>query len=102
MSCKSFAEYLTELKLGTLQSYQAKRGDHASRIKTAVDAIDHKFARKPGLSKHEIHTNGLARARKKVEAIRKKQTEMNPQKPRPEPEPKTGFRSGAMDDTYGT
>lgn len=98
----NFKEYLTELSLGTLQSYQAKRGNRDSRIKTAVAAIDHKFARKPGPSKHEVHTAGLNRARNKVEAIRKKQTEMNPQKPAPHIPPKTGFRSGAIDDTYGT
>ena len=98
----NFKEYLTELKLSTLQSYQAKRGNRDSRIKTAVQAIDHKFARKPGLSPHEVHTKGLERARNKVAAIRKKQTEMNPQKPAPHVPPKTGFRSGAMDDTYGT
>lgn len=91
-----------ELSLGTLQSYQAKRGDPKARQKTAVDAIDHVFSKKPGQPKHQIHGQGLNRARAKVDAIRKKQTEMNPHKPAPKHEPKTGFRSGAMDDTYGT
>ena len=98
----TFKEYLTELSLGTLQSYQAKRGNRDARMKTAVAAMDHIFSKKKGEPPHQIHGRGLQRARAKVDAIRKKQTEMNPQKPRPQPEPKTGFRSGAMDDTYGT
>lgn len=96
------AEQLDELKDSTLQSYQSKRGNRDARIKTAVDAIDHVMSKKPGLPKHQIHGKGLERARNKLEASRKKQTAMNPQKPRPAPEPKTGFRSGAIDDTYGT
>lgn len=95
-------EQLDELNDTTLQSYQAKRGDTKARVKTAVDAIDHKLSGKPGLSKHEIHNKGLDRARNKLEASRKKQMAMNPPKPRPAPEKQTGFRSGAIDDTYGT
>lgn len=98
----NFKEYLTELSLGTLQSYQAKRGNRDARMKTAVAAIDHVFSKKKGEPPHQIHGRGLQRARDKVEKIRKKQTEMNPQKPKPQAPAPSGFRSGAMDDTYGT
>ena len=99
---KEEIEQIDELSLSTLQSYQAKRGNRDARMKTAVAAMDHIFSKKKGEPPHQIHGRGLQRARAKVDDIRKKQTEMNPQKPRPQPEPKTGFRSGAMDDTYGT
>lgn len=93
---------VNELKDATLQSYQQKRGNREARMKTAIDAMDHIFSKKPGLPKHQIHGQGLQRAREKLEASRKKQTAMNPQKPKPVAPQKTGFRSGAIDDTYGT
>lgn len=95
-------DQLDELSLTTLQSYQAKRGNRDARMKTAVAAMDHILSKKKGEPPHQIHGRGLNRARAKVDAIRKKQTEMNPQKPAPHVPAKTGFRSGAMDDTYGT
>lgn len=95
-------EQVDEMKSSTLQSYLAKRGNPEARKKTALDAMDHIFSKKPGQPKHQIHTAGMHRARQKIEKDRVKQTEMNPQKPRPQAPAKTGFRSGAIDDTYGT
>lgn len=99
-------EQVDELKDTTLQSYQAKRGNPEARKKTALASISQFFSDKrnaPGKpDKHQVHTAGLNRAREKLEKSRIKQTAMNPQKPRPVPKQPTGFRSGAMDDTYGT
>lgn len=97
----TFKQYITELSVGTMQSYQQKRGNPESRKKTALDAIDHILSKKPGKPKHNIHNDGLNRARNKIEKERVKQTSMNPHKPHHVPA-KTGFRSGAIDDTYGT
>ena len=99
----SFREYLIELKAGTLQSYLNKRNNPEARKKTALDAITHGFSGKPGKSKHQIHTDSMHRARAKIEVKRKQETQYDThQKPRPVIPAKTGFRSGAMDDTYGT
>jgi hypothetical protein len=99
---KEEVEQINELKASTLQSYLSKRGDPATRKKTALDAMSHFFDRKPGTPKHQLHTTGMQRARAKIDKQRKKETEMNPPRPLPTVPARTGFGSGAIDDTKGT
>ena len=99
---KEEVEQVNELKASTLQSYLSKRGDPATRKKTALDAMSHFFDRKPGTPKHQLHTTGMQRARAKIDKQRKKETEMNPPRPLPTVPARTGFGSGAIDDTKGT
>lgn len=99
---KEDVEQVNELKASTLQSYLSKRGDPATRKKTALDAMSHFFDRKPGTPKHQLHTTGMQRARAKIDKQRKKETEMNPPRPLPTVPARTGFGSGAIDDTKGT
>ena len=97
-------EHIDELKDSTLQSYQAKRGNPEARKKTALAAMSDFFGARTGKAgaAHEKHGQGLERAHQKLEKSRIRQTAMNPQKPHNPPPRKTGFRSGAEDDTYGT
>ena len=97
-------EHIDELKDSTLQSYQAKRGNPEARKKTALAAMSDFFGAKTGKAgaAHQKHGEGLQRAHQKLEKSRIRQTAMNPQKPHNPPPRKTGFRSGAEDDTYGT
>ncbi|NBX49957.1 hypothetical protein EBT25_08440 [bacterium] len=93
---------LNELHPSTLSRYITKRQSSPTRTQAAVDAISKRFSGHKGPTKLDYINHGLRRARQKYDDAREKQTAMNPKKPRPAPAPKTGFRSGAMDDTFGT
>lgn len=70
-------EQVDELKASTLNSYIAKRqGNTANRMAHAM----RKIGGKP--SKHDVYNTGLKRAQQKIDDKRKKETGMNPQKPR--------------------
>lgn len=77
----TFKEYITEGLADEFAAFARSRGHN---VKVAPPLEDRKKATAK-LIKH-----------------RAKEAKRNPAPPRPAPEKKTGFRSGAMDDTYGT
>lgn len=93
---------LNELSPATLSRYITKRQSSPTRTKAAVDTISKRFSGHKGPTKLDHINHGLRRARQKIDDAREKQTSMNPRKPRSTSAPKTGFRSGAIDDTFGT
>ena len=91
---KEEVEQIDELKASTLNSYIAKRqGNTANRMAHAI----RKLGGKP--SKHDVYNKGLKRAQQKIDDKRKKETGMNPQKPRPAQPP--AYPLGGRDPASG-